>query len=149
MRSPGNNAGGDAGAVSRRHHLLPASERQSSDVRPEYDSPEMTKSLRPRGTELRYVLTWHLFLHGPATVAELLQALAHYNFDVGGHGSKSISDALRWERRYGRDGVAVGTDPAGCRAVPNTESTSGVLALRAQAAELSLGGGQNDKSPAA
>ena len=52
----------------------------------------MTKSLRLRGTELRYVLTWHLFLHGPATVAELLQALAHYNFDVGGRGSKSISD---------------------------------------------------------
>ena len=86
----------------------------------------MTKSLLLRGTELRYVLTWHLFLHGPATVPELLHALAYYNFDVGGRGSKSISDALRWERRYGRVGrlAAVGTAPAGCRAAPSTESIS-------------------------
>jgi hypothetical protein len=108
----------------------------------------MTQSLRLRGTELRYVLTWHLFLHGPATVPELLQALRYYNFDVGGRGSKSISDALRWERRYGRVGrwargrYGPGWMPRGTEYRIHKR----VLALRAQAAELSLGGGQNDMS---
>ncbi|HEU0190391.1 MAG TPA: hypothetical protein VFR17_03840 [Mycobacterium sp.] len=55
-----------------------------------------------RGIELRYVLTMQLFQHGTATIAELIEALAHHGFCVNGRASKAISDALRWERRYGR-----------------------------------------------
>jgi hypothetical protein len=104
----------------------------------------MTKPLLLRGTELRYVLTWHLFLHGPATVPELLHALAHYNFDVGGRGSKSISDALRWERRYGRVGrLARGRyGPGWMPRGTEHRIHQRVLALRAKATSLSLEGGQ-------
>jgi hypothetical protein len=55
-----------------------------------------------RGIELRYVLTMHLSLHGPASISELANALAWHGFTVGGRESKSISDALRWEMGYGR-----------------------------------------------
>ncbi|MGH3560660.1 MAG: hypothetical protein ACRDTN_02345 [Mycobacterium sp.] len=55
-----------------------------------------------RGIELRYVLTMHLFISGPATVAEMADTLASQGFCVSGRASKSISDALRWERGYGR-----------------------------------------------
>jgi hypothetical protein len=44
----------------------------------------------------------YLARHGRANVAELMQALSRYGFDVAGRPSKAISDALRWERRYGR-----------------------------------------------
>jgi hypothetical protein len=54
------------------------------------------------GVELRYVLTMHLFQHGPATVADLLNALGHHGFRVRGRASKSVSDALRWEIEHGR-----------------------------------------------
>lgn len=55
-----------------------------------------------RGIELRYVLTWHLALHGPATVTELVDVLAFHGFCVASPAPKSVSDALRWERRRGR-----------------------------------------------
>ncbi len=55
-----------------------------------------------RGTELRYVLTLHLFDNGTCTVAQLAEALAAQGFRVNGRTSKAISDALRWERGYGR-----------------------------------------------
>jgi hypothetical protein len=55
-----------------------------------------------RGIELRYVLTWHLALHGRASIADLVEALAFHGFDVDDPAGKSISDALRWERRRGR-----------------------------------------------
>jgi hypothetical protein len=55
-----------------------------------------------RGIELRYVLTWHLALHGRASIAELVEVLAFHGFDVDDPAGKSISDALRWERRRGR-----------------------------------------------
>jgi hypothetical protein len=55
-----------------------------------------------RGIELRYVLTMHLFLHGRATINELVEALAYHGFEVDGPAGKSVSDALRWERRRGR-----------------------------------------------
>ncbi|CAM2863378.1 hypothetical protein BST27_17775 [Mycobacterium intermedium] len=61
----------------------------------------MTRQLR--GIELRYVLTLHLALHGPATVAEMIDVLKYYGFSVRGRPSKAISDALRWEA--GRDRV--------------------------------------------
>src|ERR1700722_18016594 len=55
-----------------------------------------------RGIELRYVLSLHLSVHGPATVTELLDALAFHGFSVASPAPKSVSDALRWERRRGR-----------------------------------------------
>jgi hypothetical protein len=105
----------------------------------------MTKSLRLRGTELRYVLTWHLALHGPATVPELIRALEYHHFDVGGRASKSVSDALRWEirhcrvlrlkrGRYGPGWIPRGTEH---------RIHARVLKLRDDAAKLSLGGGQS------
>lgn len=55
-----------------------------------------------RGIELRYVLTMHLARQGPASITELLDALAWHGFAVTGRASKTISDALRWEMGYGR-----------------------------------------------
>jgi hypothetical protein len=55
-----------------------------------------------RGTDLRYVLTFHLANQGPATVAELIDGLRHHGFCVKGRPSKTISDALRWEIEHGR-----------------------------------------------
>jgi hypothetical protein len=55
-----------------------------------------------RGTELRYVLTWHIVLHGPATVKELAKTLEYHGFYTKGRTSKAISDALRWEVGRGR-----------------------------------------------
>ncbi|MFP1151127.1 hypothetical protein ACK280_03180 [Mycobacterium sherrisii] len=107
-----------------------------------------TTSLRLRGTELRYVLTWHLALHGTTTVQELIRALRYHNFDAGERVAKSISDALRWERRYGRVvRLARGRYGPGC--MPRgTEHRihRRVLALRRRAAELSLEGGHNGRS---
>lgn len=55
-------------------------------------------AMRPlRGIELRYVLAMHLAHHGPATVAELVEALSAQGFTIAGRPSKSVSDALRWE----------------------------------------------------
>jgi hypothetical protein len=62
----------------------------------------MSTSLRVRGVELRYVLTWLLAHEGPATVAELVDRLTMHGFAVGGRPSKTVSDALRWEMRHGR-----------------------------------------------
>ena len=55
-----------------------------------------------RGIELRYLLTWHLFLCGPATITELVSMVEHHGFCVASPAPKSVSDALRWERRRGR-----------------------------------------------
>jgi hypothetical protein len=44
----------------------------------------------------------HLARHGRAGIAELEQALRRFGFEFAGRPSKSISDALRWEMRYGR-----------------------------------------------
>jgi len=55
-----------------------------------------------KGIELRYVLTRQLSLSGPATVAELVDALGRQGFCVRGRGSKAVSDALRWEIGRGR-----------------------------------------------
>lgn len=85
-----------------------------------------------RGTELRYLLTMQLFLHGRATVAHLVRALAAQGFGVEGRPSKTVSDALRWEighnrvRRCGRGRYGPGWMPRG------TEHRihSRVLALR-------------------
>ncbi len=55
-----------------------------------------------RGTELRYVLIRLLQLIGPATVTELADGLRQWGFTVNGRPSKTISDALRWERKRDR-----------------------------------------------
>ncbi|OBK53408.1 hypothetical protein [Mycobacterium kubicae] len=60
----------------------------------------MTKKLH--GTELRYVLTMHLAVHGPASIAELIDVLTWHGFGVEGRPSKAVSDALRWEIGRGR-----------------------------------------------
>jgi hypothetical protein len=104
----------------------------------------MTDSLVLRGTELRYVLTRYLQLNGPTTVAALIAALDEWGFAVAGRPSKAISDALRWERRRdrvrrlgrGRYGATIGI-PRGTEHRIHQR----VAALRAQARELSLGGG--------
>ena len=62
----------------------------------------MSQLLPVSGTDLRYLLTAYLFDHGPATVEELVDALAYHGFHPGGRISKSISDALRWEMTHGR-----------------------------------------------
>jgi hypothetical protein len=55
-----------------------------------------------RGIELRYVLTMYLLGQGRSTVGDLVEALAYYGFAVDSPPGKSVSDALRWERRRGR-----------------------------------------------
>jgi hypothetical protein len=49
-----------------------------------------------------YILTMHPLLHGPATVAELVEMLAWHGFETEGRASKAVSDALRWEIGRGR-----------------------------------------------
>lgn len=79
------------------------------------------------GIELRYVLTMYLALNGPASVAEMIDALRRQGFCFRGRTSKAISDALRWE--MGRDRVRriseACTGRGTCRARPSTESASG------------------------
>jgi hypothetical protein len=55
-----------------------------------------------RGIELRYALTMHLARHGRSSVRELVDALACHGFTAVHPINKSVSDALRWERRRGR-----------------------------------------------
>jgi hypothetical protein len=92
-----------------------------------------------RGIELCYVLTMHLAHNGPATIAQMMDALDAEGFCVSGRASKAISDALRWE--MGRERVRrLGRGLYGPRYIPRgTEYRihQRVLALRA-AAKLSL-----------
>jgi hypothetical protein len=104
----------------------------------------MTTRRLLRGTELRYVLTYHLALHGPATIADLIEMLDWHGFETSGRASKAISDALRWEmrrdrvRRRGRGLYFPGPIPRGTEHRIHTR----VLKLRAEAKQLSLRGGQ-------
>jgi hypothetical protein len=105
----------------------------------------MKERLQLRGIELRYALTMHLCLHGPASITELVDALAWHGFAVSGRASKSISDALRWEMGYGRV-RRIGRGRYGPGDVPRgTEHRihKRVMALR-HIAQLSLRGGQNE-----
>ncbi|MGB9224375.1 hypothetical protein [Mycobacterium sp.] len=102
------------------------------------------------GIELRYVLTRILSQIGPATIAELNDALVRWGFCVPGRASKAISDALRWEIGRGRV-RRLGRGLYGPAYIPHATEyriINRVLALRA-AAELSLEGGQKScHSPA-
>ena len=97
-----------------------------------------------RGTELRYALVRLIQLIGPATIPQLIEGLQRWGFSVEGRPSKTVSDALRWERR--RDRVrrrGRGLYSAG--AVPRSTEHRiiwRVVALREQAASLSLRVGQ-------
>ncbi len=97
-----------------------------------------------QGIELRYVLTLLLLQHGPATVEELISAIEWQGFGVRGRPSKQVSDALRWERRHGRvRRLARGLYAPGL--VPRATEYriyERVLALRARAKPLILGGAQ-------
>lgn len=62
----------------------------------------MNHKRRLRGGELRCALSMYLFQHGPATVAELIDALDFQGFEFPGRPSKAVSDALRWEIGHGR-----------------------------------------------
>src|SRR5271167_3576821 len=125
------------------HTLLPASERQIVDVGHACQCLTVTKRLL-RGTELRYVLSDHLAVHGPATVAELADMLASRGFETAGRASKSISDALRWEMgrgrvwRRGRGRYGPGWMPRATEYRIHKRA----LALRAEAEELSRVGMQ-------
>jgi hypothetical protein len=55
-----------------------------------------------RGIELRYILAMHLARHGRSTIRELVDALPFHGFAADEPANKSVSDALRWERRRGR-----------------------------------------------
>ena len=83
---------------------MPASARQferlPAAVTPLCNLDTMTLILR--GIELRYVLTWQMTMHGPASIDEIIDALRHHGFGVDGRPSKAISDALRWEIGRGR-----------------------------------------------
>jgi hypothetical protein len=57
----------------------------------------MANSRLLRGIELRYAITEYLFLHGPTTVIDLIDALRYQGFEFAGRPSKAISDALRWK----------------------------------------------------
>lgn len=48
------------------------------------------------------MLAMHLAVHGPATVAALVNALHEYGFGLRGRPSKVVSDALRSELIRGR-----------------------------------------------
>jgi hypothetical protein len=62
----------------------------------------VSQLLTVSGTDLRYLLTAYLFDHGPATVEELVDALAYHGFRPIGRSSKAVSDALRWETARAR-----------------------------------------------
>jgi hypothetical protein len=62
----------------------------------------MSQMLTVSGTDLRCLLTAYLIDHGPATVDELVDALAYHGFRPTGRPSKAVSDALRWETARGR-----------------------------------------------
>ena len=62
----------------------------------------MNQLLTVSGADLRYLLTAYLVDHGPATVDELIDALAYHGFHPADRPSKAVSDALRCEVAHGR-----------------------------------------------
>jgi hypothetical protein len=113
-------------------------------VRGMTDDPPNKPPLVLRGTELRYTLVRLIQLIGPVTIPELVAALQHWGFAVEGRPSKTVSDALRWERR--RDRVRRrDRNLYSAGAMPRSTEHRiiwRVVALRAEVEALSLGGGQ-------
>lgn len=79
--------------------MCPPSSEFTGGVGPACKAPAMYTL---RGIELRYVLTMQLARHGRASIRELVDALAFHGFTADRPANKSVSDALRWERRRGR-----------------------------------------------
>ena len=97
-----------------------------------------------RGIELRYALVRLVELIGPATIPELVEGLQRWGFAVEGRPSKTVSDALRWERqrdRVRRRGRGLYTAGAMPRSTEHRIIWR-VVAMREEAAALSPGGGQ-------
>jgi hypothetical protein len=121
---------------------LPASERLPDGVIPVCDGPAMNDLRLLKGIELRYVLTHQLFTHGPAAIADLVEALAFQGFGIASPAPKSVSDALRWEsgrgrvRRLGRGRYGPGWMPRGTEHRIHTR----VQALRDEAPNRSEAG---------
>ena len=101
--------------------------------------PEPRRILR--GTELRYALIRLLVLNGRSTVPQLIAGLTDWGFTVEGQPSKTVSDALRWERRRGR---VLRRDWGVYSAGDMLRSTEHRIIRRVMAMrrELSIGGGQ-------
>ena len=64
---------------------------------------------RLRGYELRCVLTLHLFQHGPATIAELIETLDFHGFELAGRASHVVSDACAARSRTKESSIAART----------------------------------------
>jgi hypothetical protein len=98
----------------------------------------MTTARLLRGTELRYVLTMNLALHGESTIPDLIETLEDQGFAIPGHASKVVSDALRWEMR--KDRVRRKRRGLYCRGQMPRSTEDYIhkryLALREEAAEL-------------
>ena len=110
----------------------------SVDVGPQWHGSTMTNRRRLRGIDLRYALTMYVFQHGPATVADLIDALDFQGFEILGRPSKSVSDALRWEIAHGRvRRLARGRyGPASMPRATESRIHLRVLALREEAAAM-------------
>ncbi len=76
-------------------------------------------AIRLRGTDLRYVLIDMIYTYGPMTVSDMVAELARQGFTVHGHPPKTVSDALRWDRRRGRV-VRLGWGTYGPGAMPRS-----------------------------
>jgi hypothetical protein len=102
----------------------------------------MNDSRLLRGIELRYVLTHHLFIHGPTAITDLVETLVLQGFSIASPAPKSVSDALRWEinrgrvRRLARGRYGPGWMPRGTEHRIHKR----VLALRAEARNRSEAG---------
>lgn len=109
----------------------------------------MSDSLEVRGTDLRYLLTAYLIDHGPATVDELVEALAYHGFRAVGRASKSVSDALRTEITRGRV-IRFRRGRYGPGIMPRATEyriLQRVRALHHEVAEMSLRGGHLQTRP--
>ena len=60
----------------------------------------MSDMLTVNGTDLRYLLTAYLLDHGPATVEELVDALAYHGFHPVGRASKSVAGSMTRATRH-------------------------------------------------
>jgi hypothetical protein len=122
-------------------------QRPATDAGGEGRTDEARRVLR--GTELRYALVRLLQLNGRSTVPELIDGLTYWGFAVDGRPSKTVSDALRWERRRGRV-VRRGWGLYSAGGMPRSTEhriIRRVIALREEVRSLreqekSLGGGQ-------
>lgn len=107
------------------------------------DTPPHDRRYVLRGTELRYALVRLVVVIGPSTIPELIAGLQDWGYTVAGRPSKTVSDALRWERRRGRV-IRRGRGLYSVGEIPRSTEhriICRVIALREKVGSLSLGGG--------